>query len=42
MFEWFEEEIAAIKTPRFHVVDGPIPELKRAESALAKQGEPSS
>jgi hypothetical protein len=23
MFEWLEEEISAIKTPRFHVVDGP-------------------
>jgi hypothetical protein len=26
MFEWLEEEIATIKTPRFHVVDGPVPE----------------
>jgi hypothetical protein len=24
MFEWLEQEISAIKTPRFHVVDGPI------------------
>ena len=23
MFEWLEQEILAIKTPRFHVVDGP-------------------
>jgi hypothetical protein len=23
MFEWLEEEISAIKTPRFHLVDGP-------------------
>jgi hypothetical protein len=24
MFEWLEQEIAEIKTPRFHVVDGPV------------------
>ena len=23
MFEWLEQEIAAIKTPRFHLIDGP-------------------
>jgi len=23
MFEWLEKEIATIKTPRFHLVDGP-------------------
>lgn len=23
MFEWLEQEVSAIKTPRFHVVDGP-------------------
>jgi hypothetical protein len=31
MFEWLEREIAAVKTPRFHVVDGPAgPELREA------------
>jgi len=25
MFEWLEQEIAQIKTPRFHLVDGPAP-----------------
>jgi hypothetical protein len=23
MFEWLEEEICAVRTPRFHLVDGP-------------------
>ena len=27
MFEWLEQEILAVKTPRFHVVDGPANEL---------------
>jgi hypothetical protein len=26
MFEWLEREIAAVRTPRFHVVDGPAKE----------------
>jgi hypothetical protein len=31
MFEWLEQEISAIKTPRFHIVDGPIePKLQEA------------
>lgn len=29
MFEWLETEISAIKTPRFHVVDGPADENLR-------------
>jgi len=24
MFEWLEQEISAVRTPRFHVVDGPV------------------
>ena len=38
MFEWLEQEILAIKTPRFHVVDGPADgKLRKAvsESAFA-------
>ena len=31
MFEWLEQEILMVKTPRFHVIDGPI------ESALKKK-----
>ena len=30
MFEWLEQEISAIKTPRFHVVDGPADAKLRA------------
>lgn len=31
MFEWFEQEISAIKTPRFHLVEGPAePEMREA------------
>lgn len=31
MFEWLEQEISRIKTPRFHVVDGPAdPKLREA------------
>jgi hypothetical protein len=31
MFEWLEQEISTIKTPRFHVVDGPNdPKLREA------------
>ena len=29
MFEWLEREISAIKTPRFHVVDGPADQQLR-------------
>lgn len=31
MFEWLEKEIIAIKTPRFHIIDGPAdPQLREA------------
>ena len=31
MFEWLDEEISQIKTPKFHLVDGPAPaELRQA------------
>jgi hypothetical protein len=33
MFEWLEQEISAIKTPRFHVVDGPV-EAKLREAVM--------
>ncbi len=33
MFEWFEQEASAIKTPRFHVIDGP-PDAKLREAVL--------
>lgn len=33
MFEWLEQELSAIKTPRFHVVDGP-PEAKLREAVM--------
>jgi|SRR5882724_5622651 len=33
MFEWLEQEISAIKTSRFHVVDGPV-EAKLREAVM--------
>jgi hypothetical protein len=33
MFEWLEHEISIIKTPRFHVVDGPV-EAKLREAVM--------
>lgn len=33
MFEWLEEEILSIKTPRFHVVDGPA-DAKLVEAVI--------
>jgi len=36
MFEWLEQEIASIKTPRFHVVDGPADSKLR--EAVAESG----
>jgi len=33
MFEWLEKELSAIKTPRFHVVDGP-PDSKLREAVM--------
>ncbi len=33
MFEWLEQEISAIETPRFHVVDGPV-EAKLQEAIM--------
>src|SRR5687768_6265660 len=29
MFEWLEEELRSIKTPRFHLIDGDIPPALR-------------
>ncbi len=30
MFEWLEDEMAEIKTPKFHLMDGPAsPELRQ-------------
>ncbi len=38
MFEWLEQEISTIKTPKFHLVDGPAdPKL---EEAVTKSGLP--
>jgi hypothetical protein len=36
MFEWLEQEIAAIKTPRFHLVDGPA-DRKLQEAVLQSE-----
>ncbi len=33
MYEWLEHEISAIKTPRFHVIDGPV-EAKLQEAIM--------
>lgn len=30
MYEWLEHEMSTIKTPRFHVIDGPDAELQEA------------
>lgn len=35
MYEWLESEILAIKTPRFHVVDGPADDALRESIALS-------
>ena len=36
MFEWLDQEISAIKTPRFHLVDGPA-DPKLRESIMRSQ-----
>jgi hypothetical protein len=36
MFEWLEQEIAAVKWPRFHVVDGP-PDAKLREAVTTSR-----
>jgi hypothetical protein len=38
MFEWLEEEIAAIKTPRFHLIEGPAD--SRLKEAIADSSLP--
>src|SRR5437773_63345 len=34
MFEWLEREISAVRTPRFHVVDGPA-DLKLSDAVIS-------
>lgn len=41
MFEWLEQEIAAVKTPGFHRVDGPADEEMRALILAASETIPA-
>src|ERR1051326_4248681 len=42
MFEWLEQEISAIKTPRFHVVDGPADAKLRQAVSESRVAMPSA
>jgi hypothetical protein len=42
MYEWLEREIATIKTPRFHEVDGPVDDAMRDAIVRSKLNLPKS
>ncbi len=42
MFDWLEREISEIKTPRFHLIDGPAPQILRESIIRSPMPVPAS